>query len=167
MQSRAHGTETAGEPPLRKAVVAAAIGNGVEWFDFAVYGFLATYIGLNFFPNEDPTVSLLSTFAVFATGRAWEQARMSIGYTKLNVKIAATHAGITVGEDGASRARRIVAPCPCRRTSAVARSPLRCAASLQPSATPGSSPMMPTSRCTATLTRRFAMSPRSGWPPRP
>lgn len=66
MQSRAHGTETAGEPPLRKAVVAAAIGNGVEWFDFAVYGFLATYIGLNFFPNEDPTVSLLSTFAVFA-----------------------------------------------------------------------------------------------------
>src|SRR5688572_26728440 len=62
MQSREQDTE----PTLRKAVVAAAIGNGVEWFDFAVYGFLATYIGLNFFPNEDPTVSLLSTFAVFA-----------------------------------------------------------------------------------------------------
>lgn len=44
----------------------------------------------------------VSTFAVFATGRAWEQARMSVGYTNLNVKIAATHAGITVGEDGAS-----------------------------------------------------------------
>lgn len=57
--------ETEGQG-LRKAVVAAAVGNGVEWFDFAVYGFLATYIGANFFPNEDPTVQLLSTFAVFA-----------------------------------------------------------------------------------------------------
>ena len=47
-------------------------------------------------------IPFASTFAVFATGRAWEQARMSIGYTRLNVKIAATHAGITVGEDGAS-----------------------------------------------------------------
>ena len=47
-------------------------------------------------------IPFASTFAVFATGRAWEQARMSVGYTKLNVKIAATHAGITVGEDGAS-----------------------------------------------------------------
>ncbi len=55
-----------GESGLRRAVVAAAVGNGVEWFDFAVYGFLATYIGANFFPNEDPTVQLLSTFAVFA-----------------------------------------------------------------------------------------------------
>jgi len=43
-----------------------------------------------------------STFAVFATGRAFEQIRNSIAYPKLNVKIAATHAGITVGEDGAS-----------------------------------------------------------------
>jgi len=43
-----------------------------------------------------------STFAIFATGRAFEQIRNSIAYPKLNVKIAATHAGITVGEDGAS-----------------------------------------------------------------
>ncbi|MDO8589481.1 MAG: transketolase family protein [Armatimonadota bacterium] len=47
-------------------------------------------------------IAFTSTFAVFATGRAWEQARMSIGYTRMNVKIAATHAGVTVGEDGAS-----------------------------------------------------------------
>jgi len=47
-------------------------------------------------------IPFASTFAIFATGRAWEQVRMSIGYTNLNVKIAATHAGITVGEDGAS-----------------------------------------------------------------
>lgn len=43
-----------------------------------------------------------STFAMFAAGRAFEIIRNSIGYTKANVKICATHAGITVGEDGAS-----------------------------------------------------------------
>ncbi len=43
-----------------------------------------------------------STFAMFAAGRAFEIIRNSIGYTKANVKICATHAGLTVGEDGAS-----------------------------------------------------------------
>lgn len=43
-----------------------------------------------------------STFAVFETGRAWEQIRQTICYSNLNVKLVATHAGITVGEDGAS-----------------------------------------------------------------
>ncbi len=43
-----------------------------------------------------------STFAMFAAGRAFEQVRNSIGYPHLNVKIGATHAGISVGEDGAS-----------------------------------------------------------------
>ena len=43
-----------------------------------------------------------SSFAMFATGRAYEIVRNSIGYTHLNVKICATHAGITLGEDGAS-----------------------------------------------------------------
>jgi transketolase len=43
-----------------------------------------------------------STFAVFATGRAWEQVRQSICYPNMNVKIVASHAGITVGEDGGS-----------------------------------------------------------------
>ena len=47
-------------------------------------------------------IPFASTFAIFATGRAWEQVRQSIAYPKLNVKIVATHAGITVGEDGAS-----------------------------------------------------------------
>ncbi len=47
-------------------------------------------------------IPFASTFAMFATGRAFEQIRNSIAYPKLNVKIAATHAGITVGEDGAS-----------------------------------------------------------------
>ena len=47
-------------------------------------------------------VPYTSTFAVFAAGRAYEQIRNSIAYPKLNVKICATHAGITVGEDGAT-----------------------------------------------------------------
>jgi transketolase len=47
-------------------------------------------------------VAFASTFAIFATGRAWEQIRNSICYTNLNVKIAASHAGIAVGPDGSS-----------------------------------------------------------------
>lgn len=47
-------------------------------------------------------IPFVSTFAMFAAGRAYEQIRNSIGYPHLNVKICATHAGITVGEDGAS-----------------------------------------------------------------
>jgi transketolase len=47
-------------------------------------------------------IAFASTFAIFATGRAWEIVRQSIAYPHLNVKIAASHAGLTVGEDGAS-----------------------------------------------------------------
>lgn len=47
-------------------------------------------------------IPFASTFAMFAAGRAYEQVRNSIAHTKLNVKIAATHAGISVGEDGAT-----------------------------------------------------------------
>lgn len=47
-------------------------------------------------------VVFASSFAIFATGRAFEQVRNSIAYPHLNVKICATHAGLTVGEDGGS-----------------------------------------------------------------
>ena len=47
-------------------------------------------------------IPFASTFAMFAAGRAFEQVRNSIGYPHLNVKIGATHAGISVGEDGAT-----------------------------------------------------------------
>ena len=47
-------------------------------------------------------VPFVSSFAMFASGRAWEQVRNSIAYPALNVKIAATHGGLSVGEDGAS-----------------------------------------------------------------
>jgi MFS transporter, MHS family, proline/betaine transporter len=51
---------------LRRAVRGAAIGNTVEWYDFAIYGFLATYIADKFFPSGDETAALLNTFAIFA-----------------------------------------------------------------------------------------------------
>ena len=47
-------------------------------------------------------IPFASTFAIFATGRAWEQIRQSIAYAALNVKIVASHGGVTVGEDGGS-----------------------------------------------------------------
>jgi len=51
---------------LRRAATASFIGNFVEWFDYASYGYLATTIAVVFFPNENKTVALLSTFTVFA-----------------------------------------------------------------------------------------------------
>ena len=47
-------------------------------------------------------IPFVSTFAIFAVGRAWEQVRQSVAYPKANVKIVATHGGVTVGEDGGS-----------------------------------------------------------------
>lgn len=47
-------------------------------------------------------VPFASTFAVFETGRAWDQIRLTVCYSNINVKLVATHGGITVGEDGAS-----------------------------------------------------------------
>lgn len=47
-------------------------------------------------------IPFVSTFSMFASGRAWDQLRNSIAYSKFNVKVVATHGGITVGEDGAS-----------------------------------------------------------------
>ena len=47
-------------------------------------------------------IPFASTFAMFAAGRAFEQIRNAVGYPHLNVKIGATHAGISVGEDGAT-----------------------------------------------------------------
>ncbi|MDR1453657.1 MAG: transketolase family protein [Candidatus Margulisbacteria bacterium] len=47
-------------------------------------------------------IAFASSFAMFATGRCWEQIRNTVGYPRLNVKIVASHAGVTVGEDGAT-----------------------------------------------------------------
>ena len=55
-----------GASPLRRVITGASIGNAVEWFDFAIYGFLATFIAANFFPAGNDTAALLNTFAIFA-----------------------------------------------------------------------------------------------------
>jgi len=52
----------------KKMVAAGAIGNVLEWYDFAVYGYFATSIGRIFFPKEDPIAQLLFAFGVFAIG---------------------------------------------------------------------------------------------------
>ena len=51
---------------LKKVVLSSFLGNFIEWFDYASYSYLATVIALVFFPGEDKTVAVMSTFAVFA-----------------------------------------------------------------------------------------------------
>ncbi|MDD5669811.1 MAG: transketolase family protein [Candidatus Omnitrophica bacterium] len=71
-----------------------------RFFNFGVaeQNMMATSAGL----ASCGKIVFASTFAMFATGRAWEQVRNSVSYNNFNVKIVATHAGITVGPDGAS-----------------------------------------------------------------
>src|SRR5499433_2893364 len=53
---------------LRRVVAAGMIGNVLEWYDFAIYGYFARQIGQDFFPHEDAVAQLLSAFGVFAIG---------------------------------------------------------------------------------------------------
>ena len=52
----------------RRLVVAGTVGNIMEWYDFAVYGYFAQVIGRHFFPSDDPTTSLVASFGAFAAG---------------------------------------------------------------------------------------------------
>ncbi|HTR83709.1 MAG TPA: MFS transporter [Reyranella sp.] len=52
----------------RRIIVAGAIGNVLEWYDFSVYGYFAASIGRVFFPHEDPVAQILSAFGIFAVG---------------------------------------------------------------------------------------------------
>ena len=53
-----------------RVIAAGAIGNVLEWYDFAVYGYFASAIGHAFFPKEDPVAQVLSAFGIFAVGIA-------------------------------------------------------------------------------------------------
>ena len=64
----ADATSAAGTLSGRRAVIAAIVGNTLEWYDFAVYGFFALTLAKLFFPAGDPTVSLLLTVATFGVG---------------------------------------------------------------------------------------------------
>src|SRR5690348_1874980 len=55
------------QSPLRTAL-AGLVGNVLEWFDFAVYGYFASNIGQQFFPQSDPAVQILLAYATFALG---------------------------------------------------------------------------------------------------
>lgn len=55
----------ANEPSLRRTVVAASVGNFVEWYEFAVYGVVAAYISKAMFPTDDPTAAMLNTWAAY------------------------------------------------------------------------------------------------------
>ena len=50
----------------RKVIAAGLVGNVMEWYDFAVYGFFASIIGTHFFPTDNPAVSLIAAFGAFA-----------------------------------------------------------------------------------------------------
>ena len=52
----------------RRTIIAGLAGNVMEWYDFAIYGFFAVTIGAQFFPSDDPSISLISSFGVFAAG---------------------------------------------------------------------------------------------------
>src|SRR3954451_2972713 len=52
----------------RQIIVASLVGNVMEWYDFAVYGYFAVAIGTSFFPADDPVSSTLAAFGVFAAG---------------------------------------------------------------------------------------------------
>ncbi|MGE0037965.1 MAG: MFS transporter [Xanthobacteraceae bacterium] len=54
--------------PKSRAIAAGMIGNVLEWYDFAIYGYFAASIGRHFFPREDPVAQLLAAFGVFALG---------------------------------------------------------------------------------------------------
>jgi MFS transporter, MHS family, proline/betaine transporter len=57
-----------GSVQARRVVAAGMIGNVLEWYDFAIYGYFAAAIGRQFFPHEDAVAQLLSAFGVFALG---------------------------------------------------------------------------------------------------
>ena len=53
---------------MRKVIISGMIGNGLEWYDFALYGMFAAVIGNLYFPNSDPVVSLMAAYGTFAAG---------------------------------------------------------------------------------------------------
>jgi MHS family proline/betaine transporter-like MFS transporter len=61
-------TDIAASPSRQRIVLAGLVGNVMEWYDFAVYGYFATVIGREFFPSDDPAVSLIAAFGAFAAG---------------------------------------------------------------------------------------------------
>jgi len=62
------GVAAASAPSRSRIILVGLVGNVMEWYDFAVYGYFASVIGRQFFPADDPTVSLIAAFGAFAAG---------------------------------------------------------------------------------------------------
>ncbi|MCX2746840.1 MFS transporter [Arthrobacter sp. MI7-26] len=65
MNTSQHPAMTPEAPDRNRRLVAVGLGNFIEWYDFAIYGFFAVVIGTNFFPSSSPSTSLLATLAVY------------------------------------------------------------------------------------------------------
>jgi MHS family proline/betaine transporter-like MFS transporter len=65
-EQRTDVVEQPDDRTVRRAVAGAAMGNAVEWFDYAIYSYLVTTIGMNFFPDADPAAQTLLTFSLIA-----------------------------------------------------------------------------------------------------
>ena len=61
-------TSQGNEKSLARLAAIGAIGNVLEWYDFAIYGFFASILAVNYFPSDNPTVSLIASFGAFAAG---------------------------------------------------------------------------------------------------
>ncbi|UUS64089.1 MULTISPECIES: MFS transporter [unclassified Acinetobacter] len=59
---------TQGNVSQKKVILAGTVGNAIEWFDWTIYATFAVFFAKQFFPSDDPTASLLATFAIFAVG---------------------------------------------------------------------------------------------------
>ena len=68
MKKDINSTTPPSQPSFRRLILVGLIGNVMEWYDFAVYGFFAVTIGKLFFPSENPVVSLIAAFGAFAAG---------------------------------------------------------------------------------------------------
>lgn len=66
IQAELFGDRTTTDPYLRQGIIGGVVGNVLEWYDFAVFGYFAPVIASQFFPNQDHLVSILCTYGVFA-----------------------------------------------------------------------------------------------------
>ena len=92
-------------PSASRIIAAGAIGNVLEWYDFAVYGYFAAAIGRTFFPSEDPVAQVLAAFGIFAVGFLMRP----VGGALVG------HIGDRLGRRAVPRHRRGVGPRPPRR----------------------------------------------------
>ena len=109
-----------GDPPdvsraRARAVVAGGIGNFVEWYDFALYGYFATTIATLFFPGSDPSAALLKTFAIFGVGFFVRRLGGSLRPHRRPCRSPKRTFHVGAADEPVDGSHRIAAHSPCRR----------------------------------------------------